>query len=266
MVNFFENLTIVSAIQTIFVQQDYRAINFFSEDRHDELSNKMMQIASDSFIPISHYVFAGTKVKRMKREEPILNVVLINSLNNNETNLSLLRDNIFADDVTIVLPSQIFDENEEFTVKMWMTLSTKVLILTRKLSIFFTTFDGGHTSEISLTPFDPISTRNLIESHFSTAYSMRQQRNVSIFFQYDPPRSSVSAIGHDLVLIGPDGSIAEVLAKSLKMKPIFSSDIALIYPTYEEWRDDPVVAPRMHYLFFYTKVLTKNIVKIFNKR
>lgn len=260
-VNLVGNLTMFSVIEIIFVQQDYRTINFFSEEHHNELSNKMMQIASNSFRPINHFVLGKINTNRIKCEEPILNVVVLNYMNN-ETNISLVKDNIFPDDVTIILPSQNYVENAE----RWMNLSTKVVMLTKNLSMFFNTFEGANMSKISLSPFDPDLTRHLMQKIFSVEYYLRQKSSLSIFFQFFPPKSSIGQSAQDFILIGPDGSIAETLAKWLRVKPIFCSDIALTYPAYEKWMDDPVIAPRMHYQFFYTKVLTKNIVKIFNKR
>lgn len=260
-VNLIGNLTFFSVIEIMFVQQDYRTINFLTEKRHNELSDKMMQIASNSYKPISHFVLGKINTERIKCEEPILNVVDLQYLNN-ETNINLVRNHIFPDDVTIILSSQNYAEN----VEKWMNLSTKVMILTINLTIFFNTFEGKHTSKINLSPFDPVLTQNFMKKMSSAEYLLRQKSSLSIFFQFFPPKSSIGQSGKDFIWTGPDGSLAETLWKWLKVKPIFCTDIAFTYPTYEKWLDDPVIAPRMHYQFFYPKVLTKNIVKIFNRR
>lgn len=266
-VNLFGNLSVFSVLEMIFVQQDYRTINFLSDEQHGEDSmDKMTQIASNFFKPISLSVLGDQTNARLRigREQPILNVVVLKHLNN-ETNISRLRENILADDVTVVL-SVRYDEYENFDVKRWMNLSMKVIILTRNLAIFFNSFESEHTAIINLSPFDPAATRNEIQKFFSEEFVVSRSSNVSIFFQFLPPRANVGQEGKNLILNGPDGTLAEILATWLKVEPIFCSDIALTYPAYEKWLDDPVIGPRLHFQFYYTKVMTKNFVKIFNKR
>ncbi len=261
-VNLLGNLTLFSVMEILFVQQDYRTINFLTEgDRH----NEMMQIASKSLIPISHFVIGELNPGRSRSEAPILNVVVPDHLKNG-TIADLVRGNIFPDDVTLILPSQSYNENEDIQIKMWMNLSTKVLLLTTNLTLFYNTFEHVPSSKINLFPFDPISSRNSIENVFSTEYFSRQQRNFTVFFQFFPPRSSVGTFGQDFILIGPDGSLASIIVKWLKVKPVFCSDLALSYPDYENWGDNPVISSRMHYQYYYPKVMTKNILKVFNRR
>lgn len=270
-VNFIGNLTIFSVVQLIFVQQDnHRTINFICEDEdyHRDLSNRLMQIASNSLKPTRHFILGSVNTSRgsnTNNQERMLNVVILNDLNN-ETNICQVRHHILPEDTTIILPRQVYDESKVRNIESWMSLSTKVVVLTQNLSIYFNLFENKQYSKMDL--YDPESTRNAIGKIFSVEYTMEflREQNFSIFFQFVPPRSSVSALGNHFTIVGPDGSLAEALAKSLQVKPIISTDIALIYANYEEWLDDPGVAPRVHYQLYYKKVLTKNVVTIFNKR
>lgn len=269
-INVFGNSTILFVIELIFTQQDYRTINFLSEDRFsNDFPYEIIQIASDSLIrPISHFTFGETNILRSFYEEPILNVLFLNHLDNT-TNVDLVKRNILPDDVTLLLPGPNVGETEERFWGMWMNLSAKVISLTQNLTIFLNeAFESEFNSKVDLSCYDVESTRNFIRRMFSMEYFPRQHKEFTLFFQFFPPKSSVGTVGKrkDFVLIGPDGSIAEAIIKALKVKPIFSSDFALSYPDYESWREESVISPRLIYQNYYPEVMTKNIMETFNKR
>lgn len=259
------NLTIFSAIiEILFVQQDYRTINFLTESRDNEILNGLMRIASDSLKPISNFVVGKRNTKRYFQEEPILNVVVPNNSSNRQT-INDARKNIFPDDVTLILMLQ--DTHFE-NIELWMNLSVKIILLTDNLTIYSNTYRNEFVAEIISLPFDPVPAQSLIATILSKEFYLRQSqqnRKFEILFQHLPPRS-IAVTLTPMVIAGPDGSLAHTLVKWLKLKPTFCCDLAWSYPEYTTWKDDSYVIPRMYLHKAYPKYLTKNLLTIFDKK
>ncbi|KAJ6630889.1 hypothetical protein Bhyg_16545 [Pseudolycoriella hygida] len=239
----------------IFVQQDYRLINFWSGGEENELTNNMIKIASDSLQPFSHFVFGHRNNRRRNYEGPVLNVLNLDYVKN-DVDVSFVQENVLPDDVTIILPGRNYDENGDVILQRWIDSTT--LVLTRNLTISKNTF------KLNLFSFDANSTGNVIRKLLSAEHFLSEKSNITMFFQYTPPRTTVSPNGTNFTFIGPDGTLGEILAKSFKLTPILCTDIGLTYPEYKEWLDDPTIASRIHFRLFYQKTLTKNGVKVFN--
>lgn len=218
------NLTILSSIvQILFVQQDYRAINFLTESHENELSRRILRIASDSLKPISNFMIGEINAGRKTSEEPILNVVAPNNISNEQT-IKALRKNIFPDDVTLIICRDNVDVAD---VEQWMSLSIKVIILlVENLTILFNTFGNAQSVEIDLFPLDIESMQNSIAAAFSIEEKSIQfgDKKFYILFHYVPPKTSFSEIkGQGVVLNGPDGLLSEALMARFKVNAKFCS-------------------------------------------
>lgn len=259
------NLTIFSSIvQILFVQQDYRTINFLTESYDKELSNRIMRIASDSLKPISNFVIGKTNTGRKKLEEPILNVVVPNNISNEHT-VKSLRQNIFPDDVTLVISHQNVNDAD---MERWLNLSIKVILLSENLTILFNTFENAQNLKINLFPFDSDSTRNSIATAFSTKEQsiQFQGENFYILFQYVPPGCVYSLTGElsKYLVTGPDASLTETLLKRLNVNPKLSHNVQLPKKYYEDYRNKTNWLLKS-YEQYYPNVMTNVFIRYSNK-
>ncbi|KAJ6646287.1 hypothetical protein Bhyg_01498, partial [Pseudolycoriella hygida] len=247
--NYDENLDI------IFVQQDYRLINFWSGGEENELTNNMIKIACDSLQPFSHFVFGHRNNRRRNYEGPVLNVLNLDCVKN-DADVSFVQENVLPDDVTIILPGRNYDENLDVILQRWIGSTT--LVLTRNLTIHKNTF------KLNLYSFDANSAGNVIRKLLSAEHFLSEKNNITVFFQQTPPRTCLTPYETKFTFSGPDGSLAQILAKSLKLTPIICTDIAQTHPEYETWMDEPAIASRVHFRLFYKKSLIKHGVTVFN--
>ncbi|KAJ6646286.1 hypothetical protein Bhyg_01497, partial [Pseudolycoriella hygida] len=138
----------------------------------------------------------------------------------------------------------------------WIDSTT--LVLTRNLTISKNTF------KLNLFSLDANSAGNVIRKLLSAEHFLSEKKSITMFLQQTPPRACLTPHGTNFTFIGPDGTLAEILAKSLKLPPIICTDVAQTHPDYEKLMDNPTTASIVHFRLFYKKSVVKNGVKVFN--
>lgn len=254
---FLSNLTIVSVFQLIFVQQNYRTVNFYSDRSQNEVLNKIIQMASDSMKPFKHMNIDRVKMNRSSYDAPILNIVVVNDLRdvNKALNENCLHE-------TTVIWSIL--QNDTLNHSLRFHLSSKVIVLTSSKLYTVNNFVQTKFENLSLTNFSSALTSKFLSKFFSIE-SIRGS-SVTIFTEFNAPLSEFTRIGNDLSFFGPDGIVAEALVESLNIKPTFSSSVTRKHPDYEAWLNSSILSPRLRYQYYHSAVLTTNVVTVFNHK
>lgn len=194
--------------------------------------------------------------KRSSYEEPILNILAVSELEDFKD----LKKSYLSDTTVIWLNSE--NVNLNHTAIQWCKLSAKVIVLTNSFLFTSNNFVETKFEKISLMNFSSTLTNQLLKKFFSIESITNS--NVTIFTEFNPPKSELTRIGNNYFMIGPDGIIAEALVKWLNITPTFSSSVGLKHPKYQEWLNSSVLSLRLRYQYYHSLVLTKNVVTIFD--
>lgn len=246
------NLTIVSVFQLIFVQQNYRTVNFYSNGSENEVLNKIIRVASDSMKPFKHMNIDRIRMKRSSYDEPILNVVSVSDLG--ELNQNCLYE-------TTVIWSTNDDLN--YHMSEWFYLSSKVIVLTNSHLYAVNNFVETNFNKLSLSN-SSFTLANQFLTKFFSIESIKSS-NLTIFMEFNAPKSELTQIDGRHNFIGPDGIIAESLVKWLNIQPTFSSSVGVKHPNYQDWLNG-TLSLRLRYQYYHSAVLTKNVVTIFDHK
>lgn len=254
------NLTVVSVFQIIFLQQNYRIVNFYSNNScsQSEILHEIIRIASDSMTVFRHMNIDKINKKRESYEEPILNILAVSEINDimrfNETHLS----------GTTVIWSISKNADVSYTMLQWHKLSSKVIVLTDSFLYTANNFLGTEINKINLLNFNLTLTNVFLKTFFSIESIIGS--SVRIFTEFNAPKSEFTRMGDNYSMIGPDGIIAEALVEWLNITPIFSSSVGIKHPNYQEWLNSSILSLRLRYQYYHSMVLTKNVVTIFNDK
>lgn len=253
------NVTVVYVFQAIFVQQNYRTVNFYSNNSQNEIFHEIIRIASDSFKPFKHMNIDELLTKRISYAEPILNIVVLGDISDV---YKRLHENCLYATTVIWLTSQNDGFNDTLTESF--KVSSKVIVLTNSNLYTLNNFVDTTFNHISLKKFS-LSLTNQFLTDFFSIESIKGS-NLAIFTEFNAPNSELTQIDDDYYIIGPDGIVAESLVERLNLKPTFSSSVGIKHPNYKNWLNGPILSRRLAYQHYHSAVLTKNVVKIFDHK
>lgn len=262
----FDNLTIFSVLKMIFIQRSYRVVYLYTNSTtklDNDLSTKITTLAHQYLMPISLLTVDQIRVVRSKCEEPILNVVFAENVSS-ANELDQLNKHLRPNEVNLILLNAWNITENRVNLKALIKFDKKLLIMSNRFmaSIDRFRFHGIHS--IPLESFNKKSTEIFVNNFFSENVRMNGM-DLNIFMQHLPPESSVTAVDEHEILTGPDGSLSELLVKSLGASPNFWTDIGIMYPLYKEWRRNPMVAKRLHYRDYHKEILTNNVISNVNR-
>lgn len=262
----FNNLTIFSVLRLVLINRSYRVLNLYAASTAElksDFSTEILELSNHYMIPTSVMTFDHIPTNRSKCEETIINVVLVkneSSMNGIGEVKKYLRPNA----VNVILLTSYNATANQVYFKPWMKTGLKLLILSNEFMASMNQFFFGQFNLIPLQPFDIKATQNFISDLFSGKASMNGT-TINIFMQHRPPKSMVSASDEGDVFTGPDGYLSQLLMEFFKVTPIFWSDIGVVYPSFRDWKNDPLVAPRLHYRDYHKEVETRNFITDFNR-
>lgn len=253
------NLTIVSVFQLIFVQQNYRTINFFSKGLQNDVLDQVIRIASDSMMPFEHLNIDKIWMKRTSYDSPILNIVDVNDLDDYDCddNEGPCENHLYG---TTVLWSTSSDDLNK-NLNQFFKQSSKVITITNSTLFAVNNFVETESNEINLNNFSFSLTNQFLTKFFSI--ESIKGSNLTIFMLFNAPKSELTHIDDNYLMIGPDGIVAESLVKHLNFKPKFSSNVAVSSPNYQEWLHSSILSLRLRYQNYHPRILTNNVVTNF---
>lgn len=262
----FNNLTIFSVLRLIFTHQSYRVLYLYAastaELRYD-FSSKISELSNNYMIPTSVMAFDQMPINRSKCEEPILNVILVNNLWSMDE-IGQLTKCLRPNEVNLILLTSYNQTANQVNFKPWIKSDKKMLIMSNRFIASINQFHFDQIYSIPLQPLDMKAMKRFLFDFFSKKVTMNSAK-INIFMQHLPPKSAVSASTRGDISTGPDGCLSELLMKFLKASPNFWSDIGVMYPSFRDWANDPLVAHSLHYREFYKEVDTSNFISSFNR-
>ncbi|KAJ6640547.1 CD9 antigen [Pseudolycoriella hygida] len=206
----------------------------------------------------------GISRNRSKCEEPILNVVLVNNVSS-ITDIVQLIKHLHPNEVSLIMLLRSNDITEnQINLKQLIKSEKKVIIMSNKFIASTNHLHSNQIFSIPLVPFDMNATQRFLADFFIKKLHLNGS-TINIFMQHLPPKSSVTASKIGDLFTGPDGLLTELLTKYIKAIPTFWSDIGVMYPSFREWKNDPLVTERLHYREYHKHVLTNNSICSFNR-
>lgn len=249
------NLTVVSIIQLIFIYQNYRTVNFYSDCSKNEVFNEIIKIASGSLKAVQHMNIDAISMTESSYDEPVLNILLVNDLE------YLVERSLFG---TTVILSLYQNDVLNYTLTSKLKVSSQVILLTNFHLYTLNNFVETKLNKLSLANVNLA----IINRFLGTFFSIEGVRgsDLTIFTQFSPPKSELTQIGNNYCMIGPDGVVVDLLVKWLNITPTFSSSVGIKHPKYKDWLNSSRLSLRLHYQQYHSAVLTKNVVTIFNHK
>lgn len=263
----FDNLTIFSVLKIIFIHRSYRVLNLYATsttELENDFSTKITELSHQYLVPVSVTTFDRISINRSKCEEPILNIVFMNNLSSTTDELEQLKKHLRPNEFNLILITAWNKTENQINFEQLMNFDKKLLIMSNSFIASVDRFNFNRIYSIPLQPFDKNATKKFLYDLFVDKVDMNGTK-VNIFMQHLPPESMVSATDEGEIFNGPDGCLSELLMKSLKANPNFWSDIGVMYPSYREWKNDPLVAPRLHYRKYHKEILTSNFISSVNR-
>lgn len=263
----FNNLTIFSVLKLIFTQRYYRVLYLYATTTSElktDFSSKISELSNNYTIPISVMAFDHQiPINRSECEEPILNVILVNNLSS-MNQIDRITKDLRPNEVNLILLPSYNKTAYQVNFKPWIKSNKKLLIMSHRFIAAINQFHFNQINSIPLQPFDIKATKRFIFDFFSEKVTMNGSK-INIFMQHLPPKSAVSTSARGDILTGPDGCLSELLVKFLKASPNFWSDIGIMYPSFRDWINDPLVAPRLYYSEYHKEVETSNFISSYNR-
>lgn len=265
------NITILSIFNIILCEFDYRTVNVFttnsSNNKNDVVLEMVINALNKREKPTNILDFNTNLMNRKRCEEPILNIIFL--MNTTMALLDGIKHSIYPHDVSLILDNSViqnYNTEIEMNIDDQIQVSNKVILI-KNLSMF-ALHPLRHKSDIMpLHPFDRRNAKNFIQSYIHSSMYLKQEKNLTIFFQYLSPRSMVAFIKKSCFYVGSDGSITSILLKLLNATGTFVSDIATIYPriinSAEMVRSTLNVEDRQEN---YKNAMTSNVLTVYNKR
>lgn len=262
----FNNLTIFSVLRLIFTQRSFRVLYLYAAStnvlRHD-FSNGISELSNNYMIPISVLNFDQILLNRNKCEEPIISVILVYNLSS-VVETGQFKKHLRPNELNLILLTSYNITEDEVNFKPWVKSDKRVIIMSNRFTVSINQFYFNEIQSISLQPFNAKVTQLFVNNLFSKKVVMNGAK-INIFMQHLPPKSSVSASVRGDIFTGPDGCLSELLISYLEASPNFGSDIGVMYPSFREWKNDPLVQNRLHYRKYHKEVATRNIISTFNQ-
>lgn len=260
-----DNLTIFSVLKIIFIQRSYRVLHLYNSlnnELENDFSSKITAMSHQNFIPMRLTTFDRIRQTRSEVEEPTLNILLMRSLSS-VADSDKLNVHLRPNEVNLILLTAWNTTENQVDFERLAKSGNKFLIITNEFISSTNRLISNQIYSIPLQPFDEKSTERFIVNLFSGKVKLKGM-DINIFMQHLPPKSMVTATDVGVSFTGPDGCLAQFLAKSLGAVPHFWSDIGILYPLYKEWINDPMVAPRLHYRNFHKEIVTRNLISSVN--
>lgn len=223
------NITILSIFKIILFEFDYRNVNVFTSSKSNyDVALEMMNILKSHSKPANILNLDGILSDRIPCGEPVLNVLFVSD---NTTELAEgLKQNIYPNDISLIVDLSIESTHINFNMHDGMEVSNKVLIITNMSVLALNPFRHHQMDILPLNPFHRSQAKTFIKSYISSSKYLRQEKNLTIFFEYLSPRSMIAFLETGFFYIGSDGSITEILLKMLNATGTFVSDVGLRYP------------------------------------
>lgn len=256
------NLTLVSILQIISIYKNFRTVNVYIDCSKNEIFDEFVQTVSGSlggsFTTTIQHIDINAMTER-GYDESALNILMVKDLQSVQKHS--MKTFLYG---TTVIWSLHQNDLLNSTSALRLKISTQVIVLTNFYLYTVNNFVETKLSKLSLANVSHATTERFLGSFFSIK-GLRGS-NLTIFTEFNPPKSELTRIGNNYCMIGPDGVIVELLVKWLNIKPTFSSSIGIKHPSYPDWLNKSKLALRLHYQQYHTKVLTKNVVTIFNHK
>lgn len=259
------NITILTIFKIILFEFDYRTVNVFTSKSNDDIMHGMINILKNHSKPTHILNFDMILSERKRCEEPILNVLFVD--NNSIELLDGVKQNIYPNDISLILNLFISNIQNELQIQNRMLVSNKVFIINNFWLLARHPIRHHKMVELPLYPFDIWKTKTFIQSYIHTSNSIRQERNLTIFLQYLSPRSMIGFVKNNFYYIGVDGSITAILLRILNATGVFVSDVGLIYPSMvSSWGILQTNRAHEDTYKYYKNALTSNNITYFNRR
>lgn len=261
------NITILSIFKIILFEFDYRTVNVFISRpcNYYDVVNEMMSILKDHSKPTHILHFDANLVDRQRCEEPILNVICV--VDNTTELIERMKRNIHPNDISLILDLSVQNSQIDLNVQNRMQVSNKVLIMNNFSVLALNPFHHRKMGILPLYPFHMSDANTFIQSYIHSWEYLRQEKKLTIFFQYLSPRSMLGFLKSGVFYIGADGSIASILLSKLNATGIFISDVFRRYPSFSGTFGKVQEKPESAVAYaIYKNALTNNMVMDFNRR
>lgn len=258
-----QNLTIFSVFEVILIRESYRTMYLYTTSdsvfSHDVLST-LSELSHKAMIPVSVMSINQDPIKRSRTEEPILNVFLAENLSSTDEQLQINK-HLYPKEINLISLATGNETANEINFELWMNFGKKLLIVSNRFIAALS--PSIRLKRIHSLPIDTTTTTNLVNHFISEPLDGTY---VNVFMQHLPSESAVTAAITGYMFTGPDGSLTELLIKSLNATADFWSDIGVMYPSFREWKYNPMVAPRLHYQYYHKEVYTSNFITSCERR
>lgn len=261
----FSNSTILTILKLILSYQDYRIAYIYAIDLTTDVSSKIPEIVGNHMVPVTVMDLGKISSKpeifvRKLTEEPTLNVLVMK--NSSNIQWKQVKNILQPNDVTIILFTAPNSNENEMKFNSWLKLSIKVMIIRGRSLI---AVNINRIDNITIYAYDDIVTQRFVQDYL-TENKDGSGSKMTVFMQHIPPHSSVSLIyGSDgYTFNGPDGIVSELLVKALNVSSVFVTDIALVYPSFVNWKKSPQKQARAHFRLYHKEAYTSNIITKFN--
>lgn len=259
------NITILSIFKIILFELDYRTVNIFTSKSNDEVMHEMMNILKNHSKPTHILNFDMILSDRKRCEEPILNVLFVD--NNSIELLDTVKQNIYPNDISLVLNFSVSNTQTELQIQNRMLVSNKVFIINNFSLLARNPLRHHKMENMPLYPVDIWKAKTFIQSCIHSLNSIHQERNLTIFLQYLSPRSMVAFVKKSFYYIGSDGSITAILLRILNATGVFVSDVGLVYPSMvSNWEKLRNTQPHEDIYQYHKNALTNSNITDFKRR
>lgn len=185
-----------------------------------------------------------------------------------------ISSNMWANDVKIIALVSEPDESLPYTrefVEIVKFLNRFVLIGPNSKMIAFHMFrENVKIEAYTVDMFDKAS----VVQYFNKVYGSRllslSDKNIMVFVRYHPPWAWLCPKGDtsDLVYIGPDALVSELILSRLNATIIMTSDVAQYDANYTSWygNDESEYVKNIRFRHFHSEAISKTAITDFNAR
>lgn len=259
----FSNFTILSILKLILAYQNYRIAYIYTSDFNLDITSKIVETTWDHMVPVYH-IDLDKIFYRTNREEPTLNVFVVNNSSDIHS-ITRVKDYLEPNDVTVIVFNSPNSNVDGTKFQPWMALSVKVLIVWKPFLISVNQIGTHETGTISIHTYDRKATKHFVEQYLMDIKDAKGAK-MTVFMRHTPPKSTVGPMLRvdNYTFNGPDGVLSDLLFKTLNISPLYVTDMAIVFPFFNEWKKAPGIADRLHYYGYHKEATTSNLISKFN--
>lgn len=261
-VTYFIQISILSFIKLLIVQNNYRTLVVYREPiLLSNLTDWILETAANSNIPEMVFTFQygqknDTKFRKY-RNEPFLNLLIINDLSNIQK-IENIDENILSNDHTVILvPTDDYEQFEKIIDRFVSNINVldKVLFISSNLQLIKMNRYKEFDILQNLSSVVETDVKRLFKDDID---SYIRENDLIVFFKIIEPNTMVMPNEKNkIMIIGPDALIADEILKRFNARALIYSDIGLIDSDFTQFftQETPFLK-NLHYRFWHREMFT----------